>query len=136
MVTQKSGDEDEEEDNDSSKSDGDLVEDEENLDMPPPWSPKLCVLPEKFHDRTKGGGKTLYYKRCKVDFYPQNKQVDGLIKRIYLYSDYKRLINIEIRSYYSCRKDNLTLRRRFPYKFKTVEHFLSSAVSFHWKKLV
>jgi hypothetical protein len=116
MVSAKTDDDEEGEDNEASSIDeNNMMEEEDNLDMPPPWCPKLFVHPEKFEDRTKGGGKTLYYKRCKVDFYPQCKQVDGLIKRIYLYADYKRLINTEIRSYYSCRKDNLVLRRRFPY---------------------
>ena len=69
MVTQKTADDEEENPEDDDES-GDDAMDEENLDMPPPWSPKLFVAPEKFNDKTKGGGKTLYYKRCKVDFYP------------------------------------------------------------------
>jgi hypothetical protein len=47
------GDEDEEEE-DSSPVD-EMNEDEENLDMPPPWSPKLYVSPEKYAERTRGG---------------------------------------------------------------------------------
>jgi hypothetical protein len=49
------------------------MEDEDNLDMPPPWSPKLIVLPEKFADGTRGGQKTLFYKKCRVDFFSECK---------------------------------------------------------------
>jgi hypothetical protein len=42
----------------------------------------------------------------------------------------------EIRSYYKNRKDNLVLRRRFPYQFKLVEHYDSSASSHYWKKII
>lgn len=137
MVTMRKGDEDDDEDEDGDEiGDEDQIEDEENLDMPPPWSPKMIVLPEKFSDGTKGGGKTLFYKKCKVDFYPECKQVDGLVKRISLYEDYKRLIVKEIRSYYACRKDKLLVRRRFPYKFKLCEHYESSSSNYHWKKLI
>lgn len=136
MVTAPKGGEDEDEGDDDDGGEDDQMDDEDNLDMPPPWSPKLIVAPEKFTDGTKGGGKTLFYKKCKVDFYPECKQVDGLVKRVSLYHDYKRLIVDEIRSYYSCRKDKLILRRRFPYQFKLIEHYESSATSNYWKKLV
>jgi hypothetical protein len=38
-----------------------------------------------------------------------------MVKRITIFKDFKRLMVEEIRSYYSCRKDKLYLRRRFPY---------------------
>lgn len=114
MITPSKGD-DEEEEGEGSDEDGEPMEDEENLDMPPPWSPKLIIAPDKFSDGTKGGGKTLFYKKCKIDFYPECKQVDGMVKRITIFKDFKRLMVEEIRSYYSCRKDKLYLRRRFPY---------------------
>ena len=50
-----------------------IEKDEENLNLSPLWSPKLIVAPDKFTDGTKGGGKTLFYKKCKVDFYPECK---------------------------------------------------------------
>lgn len=137
MVTASKGEDDEEDEGDAdSGPEDDQIEDEENLDMPPPWSPKLIVLPEKFADGTRGGQKTLFYKKCRVDFYSECKQVDGLVKRVTLYKDYKRLVVKEIRSYYACRIDKLYLRRRFPYKFKLIEHYESSALSAHWKKMV
>lgn len=110
--------------------------DEEVLDMPPPWSPKLSVNKDKFIDLCPNGEKTVFYKKCKVDFYSECNQVDGLVKRITIYEDFKRLIIKEIRSYYKNRRDKLILRRRFPYSFKLVEHYESSEKSAYWKKLI
>ena len=104
--------------------------------MPPPWSPKLFVNKDKFLDLCPNGEKTVFYKKCKVDFYSECSQVDGIVRRITIYEDYKRLIVKEIRSYYKNRKDNLALRRRYPYQFKLVEHYDSSAASHYWKKII
>ena len=138
MVKKKKAREEEGEDGEgaSDDPDADYGEEEEVLDMPPPWSPKLSVNKDKFMDSCPGGEKTLFYKKCRVDLYAECKQVDGLVKRITLYKDYKRLITEEIRCYYKARKDKLVVRRRFPYEFKLVEHYESSDKSYHWKKLV
>jgi hypothetical protein len=104
--------------------------------MPPPWSPKLFVNKDKFIDLCPNGEKTVFYKKCKVDFYADCAQVDGMIKRVTIYEDYKRLIIKEIRCYYKNRRDKLILRRRFPYYFKLVEHYESSERSHYWKKLI
>lgn len=90
--------------------------------MPPSWSPKLFVNKDKFADGCPNGEKTVFYKKCKVDFYSECKQVDGLVRRITLYHDYKRLICHEIRCEYKNRKDKLYMRRRFPYEFKLIEY--------------
>ena len=99
-------------------------------------SPKLVVDKDKFTDGCPKGEKTVFYKKCRVDFFSECKQVDGLVKRITIYRDYKRMITSEIRSYYKCRKDKLIVRRRFPYEFKLIEHYESSDKTFHWKKLI
>jgi hypothetical protein len=104
--------------------------------MPPPWSPKLIVDKDKFTDGCPKGEKTVFYKKCRIDMFSECKQVDGLVKRITIYKDYKRLITQEIRSYYKCRKDKLVVRRRFPYEFKLIEHYESSDKTCHWKKLI
>ena len=104
--------------------------------MPPPWSPKLFVNKDKFLDFCPNGEKTVFYKKCKVDFYSECSQVDGVVRRVTIYQDFKRLIVQEIRSYYKNRKDNLVLRRRFPYQFKLVERYDSSAASHYWKKII
>ena len=130
----------EEEENPDEEEDDDGVEggnnEEEVLDMPPPWSPKLSVNKDKFLELCKMGEKTVFYKKCKVEFYSDCKQVDGLVKRVTMYEDFKRLITKEVRSYYRYRRDKLILRRRFPYEFKTIEHYESSEKTNHWKKLI
>lgn len=124
--------EDEEAEEEASDEPG---EDEDILDMPPPWSPKLIVDKEKFSEGVKNGAKTLFYKKCKVEYFSECKQVDGLVKRISLYEDYRRTMIKEIRSHYSNRKDKLVVRRRFPYEFKLIEHFESVGPQ-HWKKMI
>ena len=64
-------DDDEEEDDDDDENGGQL--DEEVLDMPPPWSPKLFVNKEKFIELCPKGEKTVFYKKCKVEFYADCK---------------------------------------------------------------
>lgn len=59
------GEEEEEEDEEGGHKD------EEVLDMPPPWSPKLFVNKDKFIDLCPNGEKTVFYKKCKVDFYSE-----------------------------------------------------------------
>jgi len=104
--------------------------------MPPPWSPKLFVNKDKFNDMCPNGEKTIFYRKCKIEIFSECRQVDGLVKRITLYMDYKRLITMEVRSYYACRKDKLVIRRRFPYEFKLIEHYESSLQFNHWKKMI
>jgi hypothetical protein len=53
-----------------------------------------------------------------------------------MFEDYKKLIVKEVRSYYKCRRDKLILRRRFPYEFKTIEHYEPSEKQNYWKKLI
>lgn len=92
----------EEEEEDSDGEGG--GEAEEVLDMPPPWSPKLFISKEKYHMLMPGGSKTLFYKKCKVELFAEchivNGRVDGLVKRVTLFHDYKRLIVKEIRSFF------------------------------------
>lgn len=128
----KDGADDEEPEEDQSDE---VEEDEDVLDMPPPWSPKLVIDKEKFSEGVKNGAKTVFYKKCKVDFYSECKSVDGLSKRIMLYEDYRRILTKEIRSYYSNRKDKLVVRRRFPFEFKLIEHYESLGPT-HWKKMI
>ena len=60
----EAAEEDEDDDDDAKK-------DEDVLDMPPPWSPKLFVNKDKFIDLCPNGEKTVFYKKCKVDFYAE-----------------------------------------------------------------
>ena len=135
LKSDKKEEDDEQVDDDEDYDEGG-PQDEEVLDMPPPWSPKLFVDKEKFIELCPKGEKTVYYKKCKVEFFAECKQVDGLVRRLSIYEDYKRLIVKEIRSFYSNRRDKLILRRRFPYEFKTIEHYESSKMTNHWKKSI
>lgn len=112
------------------ESDGDI------LDMPPPWSPKLYLDKDKFLNLCPLGEKTVFYKKCRVDTYAPCTQIDGLVKKISIYHDFKRLILLESRSYYENRRDKLRLRRHFPYEFKLVEYYDSSETTNYWKKMV
>ena len=135
---EKKGEDDDgsgEEDNADDGDDGGANAEEEVLDMPPPWSPKLMVAKDKFAEVCPKGAKTLFYSKCKVEFFSDCQQVDGLVKRVTLYEDYKKLIIKEIRSEFRHRRDKLIMRRRFPYKFKTIEHY-ESAKPDYWKKLI
>ena len=104
--------------------------------MPPPWSPQLFVNKDAFDLGVPNGIKTVFYKKCRVDFFSECTQIDGIVKRITLYEDYKRLITKEIRCYYQNRVDKLLVRRRFPYEFKLIEHYESYEKSHYWKKLI
>jgi len=59
----------EEEEDEGEEGGGDQ---EEVLDMPPSWSPKLFVSRDKFVKLCPKGEKTLYYKKCKVEFFSDN----------------------------------------------------------------
>jgi hypothetical protein len=61
------GNDDEEEE----EEEGGAGKDEDVLDMPPSWSPKLFVNKDKFLDLCPNGEKTVFYKKCKVDFYAE-----------------------------------------------------------------
>ncbi|CAK0826535.1 unnamed protein product [Prorocentrum cordatum] len=67
------------------------------LDMPPPWSERPDIPREKFHERCYMGEKTIFYHKCKVEQYAPYTQDDGLVQRITLYKDVRRLIPLEIR---------------------------------------
>ena len=127
----------EDDDQDADPDSGDEEEEEKDvLDMPPSWSPKLFIDKEKFLNLCPNGEKTVFYKKCRIDFYTPCKQVDGLIKRVTLFEDYKCLIVSEIRHYYENRRDKLKIRIRYPYEFKTVCHYAPCDEYSYWKKLI
>ena len=129
----KEAEEEEDEDDEVSEED---EEDKDFLDMPPPWSRKLYINREAFLNLCPNGEKTTFYKKCRVDEYAPCTQVDGLVKRVVLFHDYKCLITNETRYYYKNRKDKLHMRIRYPYEFKLVEYYEPSDKTNYWKKLV
>lgn len=106
------------------------------LDMPPPWPPKLYIDKENFLKLSPLGETQVFYKRSRVDNYAPYSQPDGLVQRITFFEDFKRLKVREIRYFYQHRSDKLSLRRRFPFEFKTVEEYEPGKAPQHWKKVV
>ncbi|OMJ88894.1 hypothetical protein SteCoe_2560 [Stentor coeruleus] len=105
------------------------------LDLPPSWCPKLRIDREVFAKKCPMGEKTLFYEKCKVEYYAEYSQYDGLIMCLTYYHDYKRHIVKEIRWIYKGRQDNLVIRRRFPLEYKTVEDY-APGCTYHWKQIV
>lgn len=106
------------------------------LDMPPSWPPKLYIDKENFLRLSPLGETQAFYMRSRVDNYAPYSQVDGLVQRITLYEDFKRLKVIEVRYFYQHRSDKLLIRRRFPFEFKTVEEYDQGKIPQHWKEVV
>lgn len=68
--TKNDNDEGEEDQSDRDEDDDDNVE-EEILDMPPSWSPKLFIDMDKFRECIPNGEKCLFYKKCKVEIFSE-----------------------------------------------------------------
>lgn len=62
--------------------------------------------------------------------------MDGLVKKITIYKDYKCLIIQEIRMYYSNWIDKLYLWIRYPYEYKLVEYYHPLEKFNYWKKMI
>ena len=71
MIKKKVKGENNGEDDDASEDEDEFDAEEEVLDMPPPWSPNLFVNKDKFTESCPNGEKTVFYKKCKVDFYAE-----------------------------------------------------------------
>lgn len=106
------------------------------LDMPPPWPPKLYIDKESFLKLSPLGETQVFYKKSRVDNYAPYTQQDGLVQRITFYDDYKRLKVQEIRYFYQHRSDKLSIRRRFPFEFKAIEEYEPGKIPQHWKKVM
>ncbi len=112
----------------------DLQEIQQVLDMPAPWPPKIILEYEAYHRGSLLGENCQYFSRCKVEIFADYSQVDGLVKRITIYDDFRRLKIKEIRYMFKQRVDKLRVRRRFPFKFTTVEYY-DPNVPHNWKRV-
>jgi hypothetical protein len=72
---EKKGDDEDASENEGDGDEGEEggVADEEVLDMPPPWSPKLKVQKEKFAEVCSKGAKTLFYSKVKCELFSESK---------------------------------------------------------------
>lgn len=93
------------------------------VDMPLPWAPKLYIDKEQFLRGPPMGEVTRFYRKSRVDTYTKYLQIDGLTNKITIYHDFNRTLAKEIRCIYSNRRNNLIVRQRFPYEFKTIEYY-------------
>lgn len=116
-------------------TDGYIRQIEHVLDLPPSWCPKLKIDREVYAKKCPMGEKTLFFEKCKVEYYAEYSQYDGLVMCLTYYHDYKRQVVKEIRWIYSRRIDKLTIRRRFPLEYKTVEDYAPGCM-YHWKQIV
>lgn len=121
---------------DERDADGDFIEIEHVLDMPPPWCPKLHIDRDAFAKRCPSGERTTFYERWKVDQYAEYTECDGLVQRFTIFKDYRRQEVKEVRSFFAHRVDKLMMRRRFPYEFKTVEDYAPGRIPMHWRQIV
>jgi len=117
-----------------SDPDKDLKDAAQILDMPPPWPPKIILDYEAYQQGTPLGEGCIFYSKCTVENFAEYSQVDGLVKRITIYEDYRRLKVKEIRCLFKHRVDKLRVRRRFPFEFKTVEYY-DPNIPHNWKKV-
>ena len=69
------------------------------------------------------GKITRFYRKTEVDIYSEYSQPDGLVKKVNIYEDFKKTMIREVRYLYSNRKDNLFFRRKFPFKFLSIDHY-------------
>ena len=121
---------------DERDADGDFIEIEHVLDMPPPWCPKLHIDRDAFAKRCPSGERTTFYERWKVDQYAEYTECDGLVQRFTIFKDYRRQEVKEVRSFFAHRTDKLMVRRRFPYEFRTVEDYAPGRSPMHWRQIV
>lgn len=112
-----------EKDNANAILDAEIQQIRQLLDMPPPWPPKLYVDKNDFMRGSLLGHTTRFYLKSKVDTFSDYSQIDGMVKRITFYKDFQRTLVKEIRYLFAHRRDNLFLRVRYPFKFKTVEYY-------------
>jgi hypothetical protein len=116
-------------------TDGYIKQIEHVLDLPPSWCPKLKIDRGIYAKKCPMGERTCFYEKCKVEYYAEYSQFDGLFMCLTYYYDYKRQVPKEIRWIYSKRYDKLTIRRRFPLEYKTVEDY-APGCEYHWKQIV
>ncbi len=69
LTDQDKAEAEEDDEDDDEMSDEEDGEGKEILDMPPPWCPKLFIDREAFLNLCPNGEKTVFYKKCRIDYY-------------------------------------------------------------------
>jgi len=104
------------------------------LDMPPPWPNKVHISLYAYNNRVPMSTQTFYYQKTRVDKFSPYSQPDGMIMKIYKYSDFARLILEEVEYRYRNRTDKLYKKIKRPYEHKTIDFYLPGQ-SFGWKNV-
>lgn len=84
------------------------------LDMPAPWPPKIILDYDAYMMGTPLGEGCTFFSKCQFENFAEYSQVDGLVKKITIFHDYRRRYIKEIRYLYQHRVDKLRVKRRFP----------------------
>lgn len=93
------------------------------MENPHSWVSKLEI---DYKDYVRGslmGKITRFYRKTEVDIYAEYSQPDGLVKKVNMYEDFKKTMIREVRYFYRHRKDNLFFRRKFPFRFLSVDYY-------------
>lgn len=104
------------------------------LDMPPPWPNKLYISLYSYNNRVPMSTQTFYYQKTRVDKFSPYSQPDGLVMKIYKYSDFARVILEEVEYRYRNRSDKLYKKIKRPYEHKTIDFYLPGQ-KFGWKNV-
>jgi hypothetical protein len=100
-------------------------EDENILDIPSSWVPKLAISRDLHAKKFCKSGQTMVlYQKAKLEEYADGSHEQGLVMRLTIFKDRARTVPIEIRENFKCRKDKLEFRIRYPLEGKVWEHFL------------
>ena len=132
---EENGEENQNQNTSKTEEDKEIKEIAQILDMPPPWPPKIIVDYDAYVKGTPLGETMTLFSKCKVEKFAEYSQIDGLVKKITIYHDYKRLLLKELRYIFLHRTDKLKMRRRFPFEFKTTEYYEPGKAP-HWKEVL
>ena len=106
----------------------------EILDMPPPWPNKIIIPLKKYNERSPTKTQVTFYEKTKVEKFAPFSQTDGLVMKIYNYSDYARFLLVSVEHRYRNRGDKLYKKIYYPYQHKTVDYYLPGQI-WHWKEV-
>ncbi|CAD7971031.1 unnamed protein product [Amoebophrya sp. A120] len=95
------------------------------LDNPPSWSKKIEITPADFQARYYHGEKVSYYMKSKVERYSPYTQVDGVVRRVTLFKDVRRMRPKLVEELFQFRNDKLVRRLKHPFENRAVESFLT-----------
>ena len=104
------------------------------IDMPPPWSNKIYISQWAYHNRVPLSTQTFYFQKTKVEKFSVYSQIDGRTLVIYKYKDFARLRLEEVEIRYRNRRDKLFKTFKYPYQHKIVNLYLPGQEN-GWKRI-